>query len=345
MKWFNILVIGIFIGLMVFITFVGQNHEALSEQEKHFYSRLHNVSIQGVKDVDIDMDLEEFQDQEGFGGGESVSQAGFVNESPLTYQGDDEDEPNIEAKVALVWDIESGQELYQKNSTERYQLASITKLLTATVVLDKYTYGSGEWVTMSQSAFDTYGGKSLLVGESFTVEDLIKAILLPSSNPSATLLAEHFGHGDYDQFINDMNQKAQEIGMKSSYFQNPHGLDEDNHYSTARDVQKLTEYVYENYPFLLEMMSQEQTTIRTSEGREILIRNSNELISDMESMYAGKTGFTYDALETLTSIIEINGRKIGVTVMQSPIGGYRFLDTKQIAYWIEENYMTKEQEL
>lgn len=151
MKWFNTGVISVFISLVLFIGVVGgQNDSAFSAQDTDLPSQLHNIAIKGQEYAsDVKREESRIKTQEGFGGGESVSQAEVDNTAPLTYQGDDEDEPNIEAKVALVWDIESGQELYQKNSTERYQLASITKLLTAAIVLDNYTYGQGEWVTMT----------------------------------------------------------------------------------------------------------------------------------------------------------------------------------------------------
>jgi D-alanyl-D-alanine carboxypeptidase (penicillin-binding protein 5/6) len=247
-------------------------------------------------------------------------------------------DPVITAKSALVLDFETGDILYNKNALDRHQLASITKVLSTMVVIDEYKWGSSKYLTMSQTAFDTYGGDSLKVGEKFTTEDILKASLMVSSNDATELLAESFG--GVDNFIAKMNQKAQNLNMKDSQFSNPHGLDQKpiSNYSTASDIMKLTKNLYDKYPDLIEVLKQKEVIIKSQSGQNIRIGNTNEMLGIDEAMIAGKTGLTDEAGETFASVVSIKNRAVGIVVLESGIGGYRFQDTRNLIKWVEANY-------
>ena len=247
-------------------------------------------------------------------------------------------DPVITAKSALVVDFETGDILYNKNALDRHQLASITKVLSTMVVIDEYKWGSSKYLTMSQTAFDTYGGDSLKVGEKFTTEDILKASLMVSSNDATELLAESFG--GVDNFVAKMNQKAQNLNMKDSQFSNPHGLDQKpiSNYSTASDIMKLTKNLYDKYPDLIEVLKQKEVIIKSQSGQNIRIGNTNEMLGIDKAMIVGKTGLTDEAGETFASVVSIKNREVGIVVLESGIGGYRFQDTRNLIKWVEDNY-------
>jgi len=285
---------------------------------------LHHLSIQGMQDT-IETHLN----------GATLPTAPISRFTPIT---DPLPVANITASSALVVDFATGDILYQKNPMSRHQLASITKLLTAAVVLDEYTWGTNTYLTMTQEAFDTYGGDSLQVGAQFMVEDLLSTMLMVSSNDSAQLLADSFGGND--AFIAKMNRKAQSIGMEQSVFVNSHGLDQSpvSNYSDARDVMKLMQYIYDNSPKAMEIMRAKEMIIVSKLGVSIKIGNTNELLGVQGEMLVGKTGLTTEAGETLASVVLIQNRAVGIVVLESDIGGYRFQDTKSLIKWIQDNY-------
>ena len=247
-------------------------------------------------------------------------------------------EPNLTAKSALVIDFETGDILYNKNALERHQLASITKLISNMVVMDNYKWGSEKYLTMSETAFAIYGGDSLKVGEKFMTEDIMRASLMVSSNDATELLAESFG--GVENFVAKMNKKAQDLGMQNSQFFNPHGLDQKpiSNYSTASDIMKSTQNLYDNYPDLINIMKQKETIIKSQAGQNVRIGNTNEMLGLDEAMLFGKTGLTDEAGETFASVVKIKNRPVGIVVLESGIGGYRFQDTRNLIKWVEDNY-------
>lgn len=297
--------------------------ETVVETESSKFGIVHNLPVEGMEQRSMD---------------NVISAVSEVVLSQFAPRQEDTPSPEIGAPVALVQDLETGQILYEQNTYERYQLASITKLLTAATVMDEYQWGTEEWLPMTASAAETYGSNGFVVGESFRIEDLIRGLLLPSNNIAATRLAEHFGEGNPEFFMEKMNQKAQLLGMSQSKFVNPHGLDQDGQYSTAADIMILLDYVYDEYPQFWEIMQQDQMIVQSQSGQDVVLRNSNELVGELNNLKGGKTGFTYAALETLASVVTIQDRPIGIVVMQAPIGGFRFSDTQKLSEWVESNY-------
>ena len=156
-------------------------------------------------------------------------------------------EPVINARSALVMDFESGTILYEKNAYRKRPMASTTKIMTAIIALENCDLD--EEVIISKKAAGMGGSVMGLKAEtSIKMIDLLHGMLICSGNDAAVAVAEHIG-GSIEGFSELMNQKALELGAYSTSFSNPHGLDAENHYTTAYDLAKITRYALNNPVF------------------------------------------------------------------------------------------------
>lgn len=316
---------GLFIvGFGLIIVFISYNQDSVDNNTNYNnLGVLHHISISGAPTRSMDVSAQ------------TLTPAPV---SRFNKNADNVQDPNITAKSALVLDFATGDILFSKNPLDRHELASVTKILSAMVVMDEYKWGSNQYLKMTQTAFDTYGGNSLQVDDSFTVEDTVKASLMVSSNDATELLAESFG--GVSNFIDKMNKKAKGLQMQSSEFFNSHGLDQEptSNYSTSSDVMKLTQALYDNYPDLMDVLRQKEFIIQSQSGKSIKIGNTNEMLGVDGQMLVGKTGLTDKAGETFASVVSIKNRIVGIVVLESAIGGYRFQDTRNLIKWVEDNY-------
>ena len=220
----------------------------------------------------------------------------------------------ISAESAILIDADSGRVLFEKNAHTKRGIASTTKILTAIVVLENAS--SDEVVNVSYKAANTEGSSMYLKsGEKITVENLLYGLMLNSGNDAATALAEHTA-GSVEEFAKLMNKKAKEIGMNSSSFANPHGLDNENHYSTAYDMAMLTKYAMENKTFK-NIVGTKTKIAKNENGDYKYLTNHNKLLSIYEYCLGVKTGFTKKCGRCLVSFSEKNGVKlIAITYIQ-----------------------------
>ncbi|MDP3093219.1 MAG: serine hydrolase [bacterium] len=205
-------------------------------------------------------------------------------------------DPGIEAKSALVVKIDdNGRQtvLFDKNSGQKLQIASLTKLMTALVSLE--TQPLSEKIEITPEIVSQEGESSLKIGEKIAVKELMKMAIVESSNDAADALAEIYGR---ENFVNLMNFKAKEIGLRSTNFSTPTGLEAYNNFSTARDVANLTIFILKKYPLILNISAQASIII-LSENEEVHHRafNTNELLTSFEEIadleiVGGKTGYT-----------------------------------------------------
>ena len=154
----------------------------------------------------------------------------------------------IEAQAAVVIDLTSGEVLFEKNSQQKLPIASLTKIMTVLVALEKSSLNLAEVVTITKEASQMkYAGSdiNLLANEKITVHNLIRGALISSGNDAAVALAEYVG-GDINNFVKLMNNRADSLNLKNTRFANPHGLDEENNYSSAFDLAQIS------YAILLE---------------------------------------------------------------------------------------------
>lgn len=212
----------------------------------------------------------------------------------------------VSATAAVLMDCGTGRILYEKNADRRMLIASTTKILTALVVLENC--GMQQEVTVLPGHMAEGSSMYLKPGEKMTVESLLYGLMLCSGNDAALVLAE--ACGGQQRFVRLMNDLAAEIGMDSSHFENPNGLDGKEHYSTARDMAKLAAYASAQ-PVFMRICS---TSTAQTAGRSM--KNHNRLLRELEGCIGMKTGYTKAAGRTLVSCVERNGRTLVAVTLQ-----------------------------
>lgn len=204
------------------------------------------------------------------------------------------------AKAAVVMDVNTGRVLYEKNQNIKLPMASTTKIMTTLVAIE---YGRlDDIVKVSRNASYTEGSSIYLKeGEEITVEELLYGIMLRSGNDASVAVAEHVG-GSVEEFAILMTEKAKEIGAESTSFANPHGLDNSNHFTTARDLALITSYALKN-PTFKQIVSTKRKTITgpPTESWDRTLVNKNKMLWQYEGGDGVKTGYTSKAGRCLVS--------------------------------------------
>jgi len=222
----------------------------------------------------------------------------------------------LTAKSALLLDAQSGDVLYELNSTEQAYPASCTKLMTLLLTLEAVEAGAislEDTVTTSAEAASMGGSQVYLYdGEQRTVQDMLIAIAVGSGNDASYAMAEYVG-GSYEHFIELMNKRAAELGMTGTHFVNPHGLHDADHYTTAADLGKLALQCLQT-PHFLDYTSIYEYEFRP-DPRQLVLWNTNRLLKWYDGTLGLKTGYTPEAGHNLVSCIERDGlRLIGVVL-------------------------------
>ncbi|RPF55729.1 D-alanyl-D-alanine carboxypeptidase family protein [Aquisalibacillus elongatus] len=220
--------------------------------------------------------------------------------------------PSISAENAVVLDMDTNEIIFEKNANQQKNIASITKIMTAIVALEQEEIK--DRVLISRNAAMKEGSSIYTKpGDIYTLEDLIYGLMLRSGNDAATAIAEHVG-GSVKGFAFLMNQKATWIGMNNSSFQNPHGLDEENHYSTAYDMALLTSYAMSTNSDFRKIFG---TKKHLPENINYYWFNKNKMLMTNDYCTGGKTGFTKSAGRTLVTTAERNGEQIVVVTLNA----------------------------
>lgn len=233
----------------------------------------------------------------------------------------------VSAKAAILMHADSGRVLYEKNADEHMLIASTTKIMTAIVVLEHCELDDLVEVD-SRSAGIEGSSMYLKAGESYTVEDLLYGLLLVSGNDAASALALHVADS-MEEFAELMNAKAAELGMTESSFKNAHGLDEEGHYSTARDMAKLAAYCMGNEDF-----ARIAGTVSHTVGEQTLV-NHNRLLREYDGCLGLKTGYTMAAGRTLVTCAERDGARYVCVTLNDPDD---WDDHKALYDWAFANY-------
>ncbi|MDE0352976.1 MAG: D-alanyl-D-alanine carboxypeptidase [bacterium] len=226
------------------------------------------------------------------------------------------DPPEVTAEAWIVYDHTYGQVLAELDADSRRSVASVTKILTALVVLENV--GGDDLVTITDTAASV--GESeigLVAGEAaWTVEELVAALILRSANDAAVALAQHVG-GSVAGFAELMNGEATRLGLTDSNFVNPHGLDHADHYSSARDILRISVAAMDNPAFSRIAATRSFSLPPTPEGESRVAVNRNDLLATYPGTLGIKTGYTGRALQTLSAVAERDRRRIHVVVLGS----------------------------
>ncbi|MBI2314734.1 D-alanyl-D-alanine carboxypeptidase [Candidatus Daviesbacteria bacterium] len=219
--------------------------------------------------------------------------------------------PKITAKAALFIDTKDGKTLYSKNINGRLPIASLVKVMTVLVALEHKNMD--DTYVVSERAAGMEPDKMLLIaGEKLTLKELLSGIFLVSANDAAEVLAEGT-IGDREEFIKLMNIKAQQLGMKDSYFANSTGLDEDtnNSYSTVYDLAILTRYLIKHYPEVVDISKTEHIYLPITENHQDYDMYSGiNLLTTYPGVIGFKTGYTPEAGLTLITLARKDNHEV-----------------------------------
>lgn len=249
--------------------------------------------------------------------------------------------PTFTAQSVVVKDETSGMVLFQKNPDLTLPPASTTKIISALTALDYYRDGT----VLTVDGVKTVGQKMGLVeGEKMETKDLLQGLLVYSANDAAEVLAQNYCSTTSVEgkvncgtlaFVDAMNEKAKSIGLKNTHFTNPAGLDDLEHYSSANDLVKATEYAMKN-DFFRQTVGTKDIVVTSTDGYIIHeLSNINELLWDVPGVLGVKTGWTENAHENLVTYIERDGRKIMMAVLGSED---RFGESENLINWVFDNY-------
>lgn len=257
----------------------------------------------------------------------------ILSVSPMPIQ-TKEGTPQIQAGSALIMDVNSGVMLWGKEISTRRQIGSITKLMTALVVLEENN--TNDIIKISAAASNIEGSRIWIAeGEKITVQDLLYASIIHSANDASYALAEFNSSGSIKKFVEKMNEKGKELGLKNTHFSNPVGFDGPENYSTAEDIAILARYAWRNN-FIRHAAGIAKKEIQSLRGTKFKLENTNGLL-EKDSRFKGlKTGHTAEAGYSFVGIAETESAYSVMTIVfNSP---NRFQESINLIDWVNEHY-------
>lgn len=244
-------------------------------------------------------------------------------------------EPDVNSRACVVIDRKTNRVLFGKNENTKKKMASTTKIMTATIIIEKCNLT--DTIEISKKAAGTGGSRlGLKTGDKITVLDLLYGLMLRSGNDAAVALAEYAG-GDINGFAELMNAKALELGLTNTHFETPHGLDSTEHYTTAYELALLSNYALNN-PTFAKIVGTKNYTI-TINGSPKALSNTNELLGNMEGVYGIKTGFTNGANRCLVTACKRNNMDIICVVLGADTKKFRTIDSIKLINYIFNNFV------
>lgn len=226
-------------------------------------------------------------------------------------------EMDISAKSAILVDFNTGKVLYSKNENEPLAMASMTKVMSMLLIMEKIDDGSLKYddiVEISTEA-SSMGGSQIFLnpGDKYKVIDLLKGIAMASANDAVVALAEKT-YGSKEHFIEAMNKKAESLGLKNTHFVNVHGLDEEGHYSSAYDMSVMARELLKHEK-ILDFTRVYEEYLTKPDGSQIWLVNTNKLVRFYDGVDGLKTGFTQNAGYCLTATGKKNNLRLISVVM------------------------------
>ncbi len=266
-----------------------------------------------------------------------------------------------ETEIYYVENLDTGTVMFDKDSLKQTAPASLTKIVTAIVALENCK-NLETVITVKESSIRMLDGTGssmagLKPGEMLTMENLLYCLLVKSANEAATIIADYVGGGSVEKFVQMMNDTVKRIGCTNTQFKNPHGLDEEGHYSCARDVAIFTKYAMNNFPVFNQITDVKSYTLpatNLSDERKLDTTNMMKL-SNIKEYYVPeikgvKTGSTTNAGRCVVTTASKNGYNYIIVMMKAPFYDYdkdgvnenfAFMDAKAIINWLFDNIRLK----
>ena len=252
----------------------------------------------------------------------------------------------VNAKAALMIEKNTGKIIYEENAKEKKYPASVTKILTAILVLENCELD--DVATVSEKSISNipsgYVIAPLFVGEKISIEDLLYALMLKSANDAAYVLAEHVG-GSVEGFSEMMNKKAKELGCENTHFVNPNGIHNEEHYTTAYDLYLISKYAMENEKFAKIVSTFQYTLSATNKypNKDRVMQSTNYFLNQKSKFYNKdikgiKTGTTLEAGNCLITEITRDGFDYITVVLGAETSESKFSETQKIIKYAFDNY-------
>lgn len=265
---------------------------------------------------------------------------------------------SVTAEGCMLVSLDNGTVIYEKNADKRFYPASLANIMTAVVVLDLCDSPKDTMVTVNKTALTPLlGTGSSMIGlkenEQLSVLDLLNVLIIYSANDAANVLAEHFGGGSISAFVEKMNQKAAELELTGTHYVYPHGLPDDNHYSTPRDMYRLTQYALQNETFkeIFGTVRYRMPATNVSDARTVpttvYMQDRNSVMPSAYYRYTtgGKTGYTEAAGRCLITTATKSGASYICVLMKCPTtdsAGRKvrndYTDAKRLYEWAFNNF-------
>lgn len=241
---------------------------------------------------------------------------------------------NLNSRACVVIDRKSKYVLYGKNENNKVKMASTTKIMTAIIVIENGSLDKS--IEISKKAASTGGSRlGLKAGDKITINHLLYGLMLLSGNDAAVALAESVA-GSVSDFAVLMNNKAKNLGLNNTHFETPHGLDSENHYTTAYELALLTDYALKNETFL-KIVGTKYYTININ-GYSKDLTNTNELLGNLNGVYGVKTGFTNGANRCLVTSCKRNDMDIICVVLGADTKNFRTQDSIKLIEYAFKNF-------
>ena len=252
----------------------------------------------------------------------------FIN--IVVVKADEDLAPN--SKSAILIEASTGNVLYEKNADEQLPPASMTKVMSMLLIMEAIDEGKiklNDEVEISPTAASMGGSQVFLqAGEKYVVEELLKGVAIASGNDAVVALGEKVS-GSVEKFVNMMNEKAHELKLENTHFENPHGLDSDNHYTTARDMAIMAKELVKHKK-ILEFTSIYEYYLKKPDGSSTWLVNTNKLVRFYEGVDGLKTGFTSIAKYCLTATAQKSNMRLITVVMGVESSDLRSSDTVKL---------------
>jgi len=237
------------------------------------------------------------------------------------------------SESAILIELSTGKVLYEKDATIEKAPASMTKIMSMILIMDAINNGNLSYednVLISENASSMGGSQVYLnTGETYKVKELLKSIAIASANDAVVAMAEKVS-GTVEKFVTLMNEKCSSLGCTNTNFVNPHGLDAENHYSSAKDMSLMATYLLKNYPEILEYTSIYEDYLQRPDGSNTWLVNTNKLVRFYKDVDGLKTGFTSTAGYCLTATASKGDMRLISVVMGVDTSDNRTSDTVKL---------------
>lgn len=250
----------------------------------------------------------------------------------------------VDGKSGCLIECKTNTIIYSKNENERLAPASMTKIMTMILVMEKIYNNEisyNDMVTTPKSASNLGGSQIYLSeGEQMSVHDLLKAMCIASANDAALSLAVFVG-GSENSFVNMMNEKAKNLSLENTHFVNPYGFDDPNHYSSSYDMAYMASYLINNYPDILKYTSIYEDYVREDTEKRFWLVNTNKLVRFFNGCDGLKTGWTNNSGYCLTATATKNNERFIAVTMGNSSPSKRNSEVSELLNYALTNYETK----